>query len=101
MIITYTQPERLEDLAESIPDRVKILNEVRVTKLLKGQSGMVIGVKYAQNTKTCTALGPVILATSGYVAYLTSGSAGRALGPADNQWRALNWRRCKCIRPVS
>src|ERR1700722_5732362 len=43
MVITYAQLERLEDLSQSIPDRVKILKKARVTKLLKGESGTVTG----------------------------------------------------------
>ena len=74
MVITYAQLERLEDLAESIPDRVKILKKARVTKLVKDQSGTVTGVEYIQNGKTSTALGPVILATGGYAADFTDDS---------------------------
>ncbi|KAI0288111.1 Flavocytochrome c [Russula brevipes] len=74
MVITYAQLERLEDLAQSIPDRVKILKKARVTKLLKDESGTLTGVEYIQNGKTSTALGPVILATGGYAADFTSDS---------------------------
>ncbi|KAF8499585.1 Flavocytochrome c [Russula emetica] len=74
MVITYAQLERLEDLAQSIPDRVKILKKARVTNLLKDESGTVTGVEYVQGGKTSTALGPVILATGGYAADFTSDS---------------------------
>ena len=74
MVITYAQLERLEDLSQSIPDRVKILKKARVTKLLKDESGTVTGVEYVQGEKTSTALGPVILATGGYAADFTSDS---------------------------
>ncbi|KAH9062410.1 Flavocytochrome c [Lactarius vividus] len=81
MVITYAQLERLEDLAVSIPDRVKILKKTRVTKLIKDQSGTVTGVEYIQNGKTATALGPVILATGGYAADFTSDSLLRKYRP--------------------
>jgi succinate dehydrogenase/fumarate reductase flavoprotein subunit len=74
MVITYAQLERLEDLAQSIPDRVKILKKARVTKLLKDDSGTVTGVEYVHGGKTSTALGPVILATGGYAADFTTDS---------------------------
>ncbi|KIY71113.1 Flavocytochrome c [Cylindrobasidium torrendii FP15055 ss-10] len=67
MVITYAQMERLEDLAVSDPNRVKILKKARVTKLLK-EGDAVIGVEYTQGGKTQTLHGPVILATGGYAA---------------------------------
>ncbi|KAF9233487.1 Flavocytochrome c [Melanogaster broomeanus] len=74
MVITYAQMERLEDLAVSQPDRVKIHKKARVTRLLKDESGSVTGVEYVRNGKTETAYGPVILATGGYAADFTSDS---------------------------
>ncbi|EIW82562.1 Flavocytochrome c [Coniophora puteana RWD-64-598 SS2] len=74
MVITYAQMERLEDLSVSNPERVKIYKKARVTKLLKDESGTVIGVEYIRNGKTETADGPVILATGGYAADFTSDS---------------------------
>lgn len=74
MVITYAQLERLEDLSQSIPDRVKILKKARVTNLLKDESGTITGVEYVHSGKTSTALGPVILATGGYAADFTSDS---------------------------
>lgn len=66
--------ERLEDLAVSQPDRVKIYKKARVTRLLKDESGAVNGVEYVRNGKTETAYGPVILATGGYAADFTPDS---------------------------
>ena len=66
--------ERLEDLAVSDPDRVKILKKARVTKLIKDDSGAVIGAEYERNKKTESAYGPVILATGGYAADFTTDS---------------------------
>ncbi|KAI0258174.1 Flavocytochrome c [Gloeopeniophorella convolvens] len=74
MVITYAQLERLEDLAQSNPERVKILKKARVTKLIKDENGTVTGVEFTQNGKTTTALGPVILATGGYAADFTEDS---------------------------
>ncbi|KAJ7928539.1 Flavocytochrome c [Mycena leptocephala] len=66
MVITYAQMERLEDLAVSNPERVKIIKKARVTKLVKDDSGAVTG--------TVSADGPVILATGGYAADFTEDS---------------------------
>ncbi|KAF7375925.1 Fumarate reductase [Mycena sanguinolenta] len=74
MVITYAQMERLEDLAVSNPERVKILKKARVTKLVKDDSGAVVGVEYSHGGKTETAYGPVVLATGGYAADFTEDS---------------------------
>jgi succinate dehydrogenase/fumarate reductase flavoprotein subunit len=66
--------ERLEDLAVSQPDRVKILKKARVSKLIKDGSGGVTGVEYQRNGKTEVAYGPVVLATGGYAADFTDDS---------------------------
>ncbi|KAJ7502855.1 FAD binding domain-containing protein [Mycena galericulata] len=73
MVITYAQMERLEDLAVSDPERVKIVKKARVTKLIK-EDGTVTGVEYLHNGKTVTVHGPVILATGGYAADFTEDS---------------------------
>jgi flavocytochrome c len=74
MVITYAQMERLEDLAVSNPERVNIYKKARVTKLLKDESGAVIGVEFTKDGKTEQAYGPVILATGGYAADFTENS---------------------------
>ncbi|KAF9047371.1 fumarate reductase [Panaeolus papilionaceus] len=74
MVITYAQMERLEDLAVSNPERVKILKKARVSKLIKDESGAVIGTEYQYKGKTETAYGSVILATGGYAADFTEDS---------------------------
>jgi flavocytochrome c len=66
--------ERLEDLAVSNPERVTILKKARVSKLVKDESGAVIGVEYERSGKTETVYGPVILATGGYAADFTENS---------------------------
>ncbi|KAK7057457.1 fumarate reductase [Favolaschia claudopus] len=74
MVMTYAQMERLEDLAVSNPERVKIIKKARVTKLIKDDSGAVVGVEYSHSGKTETAHGPVVLATGGYAADFTEDS---------------------------
>ncbi|KAF8633641.1 hypothetical protein AX15_001328 [Amanita polypyramis BW_CC] len=74
MVITYAQMERLEDLAVSNSERVKILKKARVVKLLKDESSAVVGVEYVQSDKTGTIYGPVVLATGGYAADFTENS---------------------------
>ena len=66
--------ERLEDLAVSNPKRVKIIKKARVTRLIKDDTGSVVGVEYQHNGSTVTAHGPVILATGGYAADFTEDS---------------------------
>ena len=73
-VITYAQLERIEDLSVSIPERVKVLKKARVSKILKDESGGVVGVEYIHGGKTETAYGPVILATGGYAADFTEDS---------------------------
>ncbi|CAE6430457.1 unnamed protein product [Rhizoctonia solani] len=73
MVITYAQLERLEDLAVSTPDRVKILKKAKVTSLLK-EGDAVVGVAYEKDGKAEKAYGPVILATGGYAADFTEDS---------------------------
>lgn len=74
MVITYAQLERLEDLAESTPDRVKIVKKAHVTKLIK-EGDRVVGVEYTDPKGAVSkAYGPVILATGGYAADFTESS---------------------------
>lgn len=73
-VITYAQLERIEDLSISIPDRVKVIKKARVSKIIKDESGTVMGVEYTHGGKTETAYGPVILATGGYAADFTEDS---------------------------
>lgn len=73
MVITYAQLERLEDLAETTPDRVQISLKSHVTKLLT-ENGTVVGVEYVKDGKTYTEKGAVILATGGYAADFTEDS---------------------------
>nr|XP_019008521.1 fumarate reductase [Kwoniella pini CBS 10737]OCF47302.1 fumarate reductase [Kwoniella pini CBS 10737] len=73
MTITYALMEKLEDLAESSPDRVKVLKKAKVTKLLN-EGDKVVGVEYEKDGQRFTEQGPVILATGGYAADFTGDS---------------------------
>ncbi|KAG9045014.1 hypothetical protein FS837_007177 [Tulasnella sp. UAMH 9824] len=78
MVITYAQLERLEDLAESTPERVQIKKKAHVTSLLtegQGDAKKVIGVEYKDSKgELHKAYGPVVLATGGYAADFTESS---------------------------
>ncbi|GAA5978153.1 hypothetical protein JCM21900_004312, partial [Sporobolomyces salmonicolor] len=67
MTITYALMEKLEDLAEAEPGRVKIVKKANVTGLIKDGEN-VVGVDYDLQGKKHQAHGPVILATGGYAA---------------------------------
>ncbi|KAH9915155.1 fumarate reductase [Epithele typhae] len=94
MVITYAQMERLEDLAESVPDRVQIKKRARVSKLLKDEAGAVIGCEYVFNGKTETAYGPVILATGGYAADFTQDSLIKKHRPEYYNLATTNGEHC-------
>lgn len=86
--------ERLEDLAVSNPDRVKILKKARVTKLIKDDSGAVVGAEYQRNGKTESAYGPVILATGGYAADFTEDSLLKKYRPEYYNLPTTNGDHC-------
>ncbi|KAI0414913.1 FAD binding domain-containing protein [Xylaria grammica] len=67
MAITYALMQRLEELAETEPERVQIIKKARVTGLNK-EGNKITGVQYESNGETSTAEGPVVLATGGYAA---------------------------------
>ncbi|KAI0930652.1 hypothetical protein AcV5_007311 [Taiwanofungus camphoratus] len=94
MVITYAQMERLEDLSQSIPDRVQVKKKARVTKLLQDESQAVIGVEYVHNGKTETAYGPVILATGGYAADFTPDSLLKKYRPEFYELPTTNGEHC-------
>lgn len=94
MVITYAQMERLEDLSTETPDRVKIKKKARVVKLLKDESGAVIGVEYLHNGKNETAYGPVILATGGYAADFTQDSLLKKYRPEYYDLPTTNGDHC-------
>jgi succinate dehydrogenase/fumarate reductase flavoprotein subunit len=93
-VITYAQLERLEDLSVSMPDRVKIIKKARVTKLVKDESGAVIGVEYELKGKTEKALGPVVLATGGYAADFTETSLLKKYRPEYYDLPTTNGDHC-------
>ncbi|MCO5598753.1 hypothetical protein L7F22_052852 [Adiantum nelumboides] len=67
MTITYAQMEKIEELAETTPERVQIVRKARVTKLLY-ENNAVVGVEYTAGGQTHQEHGPVVLATGGYAA---------------------------------
>ncbi|KAL8304774.1 hypothetical protein RB601_007013 [Gaeumannomyces tritici] len=67
MAITYALMQRLEDLAETEPERVQIIKKARVTSLNK-EDNKVTGVTYEYNGESQVLEGPVVLATGGYAA---------------------------------
>lgn len=67
MAITYALMQRLEELAETEPERVEIIKKARVTNLNKS-GNTITGVKYEANGEELSLDGPVVLATGGYAA---------------------------------
>ncbi len=67
MEITYALMEKMEELAEKVPDRVKIIKKARVTQLLR-ENEKVVGVEYEYKGDKYKDFGPVVLATGGYAA---------------------------------
>jgi len=94
MVITYAQLERLEDLAVSDPEHVKIIKKARVTKLLTDDSGAVTGCEYTLKGKTETAYGPVILSTGGYAADFTEDSLLKKYKPEYYNLPTTNGDHC-------
>ncbi|TFK74546.1 fumarate reductase [Pluteus cervinus] len=94
MVITYAQLERLEDLSVSSPERVKIIKKARATRLVKDESGAVVGIEYVANGKTETAYGPVILATGGYAADFTEDSLLKKYRPEYVHLPTTNGDHC-------
>lgn len=74
MTITYALMEKLEDLAQEQPDRVRIIKKADVKKLIK-EGEVVVGVEYAAaDGSVGKEYGPVILSTGGYAADFTNSS---------------------------
>lgn len=73
MAITYALMQRLEELAEKEPHRVKIIKKAKVTKI-NNEGNVVTGVDFEFEGKTHTENGPVVLATGGYAADFTEDS---------------------------
>ncbi|OCB85175.1 fumarate reductase [Sanghuangporus baumii] len=94
MVITYAQMERLEDLAQSAPERVQIRKKAKVTQLLKDDSGSVVGVEYEADGKKEEAYGPVVLATGGYAADFTNDSLLKKFRPELWDLPTTNGEHC-------
>jgi flavocytochrome c len=73
MAITYALMQRLEELAETEPERVQIIKKARVTSLNK-DGNTITGVTYELGGESASLDGPVVLATGGYAADFTETS---------------------------
>ncbi|EGD89336.1 hypothetical protein H112_02954 [Trichophyton rubrum D6] len=73
MAITYALMQRLEELTEKDPERMKVLKKARVVAVNK-EGNQVTGVTYEYNGQTHTEEGVVVLATGGYAADFTETS---------------------------
>ncbi|KAI5801514.1 flavocytochrome c [Peziza echinospora] len=73
MAITYALMQRLEELAETEPERVQIIKKANVKSINK-EGNKVTGLNYEFEGKMFTENGPVILATGGYAADFTETS---------------------------
>ncbi|KAI0008157.1 flavocytochrome c [Xylariaceae sp. FL0662B] len=67
MAITYALMQRLEELAETEPERVQIIKKARATSL-NTEGNKVTGVSYDADGESSSLDGPVVLATGGYAA---------------------------------
>merc|ERR1719171_3055032 len=67
MTITYALMEKIEEMADEQPDKVKLLMKTKVEKLLKDSAGNVCGVECTTaDGKKIQEHGPVIIATGGF-----------------------------------
>eukprot|EP01125_Pyxidicula_operculata_P001453 TRINITY_DN11335_c0_g1_i1.p1 TRINITY_DN11335_c0_g1~~TRINITY_DN11335_c0_g1_i1.p1 ORF type:complete len:642 (+),score=203.05 TRINITY_DN11335_c0_g1_i1:42-1967(+) len=94
MTITYALMDKLEKLAVSEPENVKILVKARVTKLLTDSSNNVTGCEYVYEGKTYTENGPVVLCTGGYAADFTPGGLLDEFRPEWKHLPTTNGEHC-------
>jgi flavocytochrome c len=85
MSITYGLMEKLDEIAETQPDRAKVVNKATVLKLLT-TNNEVSGVVFEKNGKTFEEHGPVILCTGGFGADFSNDSL---LAQVQQEWRGL------------
>ncbi|GAA5886825.1 hypothetical protein JCM16303_005719 [Sporobolomyces ruberrimus] len=67
MTITVALMDKLEEISEREPERVKIVKKANVQELIR-DGDKVVGVEYEYQGKRHKAYGPVVLATGGYAA---------------------------------
>ncbi|GAA5828937.1 hypothetical protein JCM3766R1_003875 [Sporobolomyces carnicolor] len=67
MTITVALMDKLEEISEREPERVKIVKTATMQKLIK-EGDKVVGVEYEYQGKQHKSYGPVVLATGGYAA---------------------------------
>eukprot|EP01083_Nonionella_stella_P012197 34604_1 len=67
MTITYCLMQAYEKICKSAPARARLLNKSRVTRLITGPDGTVVGCEYARaDGTTAREYGPVLLSTGGF-----------------------------------
>lgn len=93
MTITMALLEALEEEEQKDSTRCKIINEARVTKLLRGPQG-VYGVEYVKGGQTITAHGGVIIASGGYAADYTENSLLKKYRPDLMSFPTTNGEHC-------
>ena len=75
-MITYQLMEDLDKLAETHPNRARVINKATVTKLVQDPStGAVLGCEYTTGGQTFTEYGPVIISTGGFGADFSGSGA--------------------------
>jgi len=94
MTITYALMEKLEDLAESTPDRVKIAMKSRMTKILKDGKGNINGIEYELDGKKQQVFGAVVIATGGYGADYEKDSILQQYRPDLSSFPTTNGDHC-------
>lgn len=94
MTITMALLEALEDMEKAHPQRCKLVNEARVSKLLTDASGAVVGVEYVKGGQVQQAHGPVIIATGGYAADYTDTSLLKKYRPDLVPFPTTNGEHC-------
>ena len=74
MTITYALMERIEDISKASPNKAKVINRAKATRLLTDPSNpnRVIGVEYEVKGKKHTQMGVVVITTGGYGADFSS-----------------------------
>lgn len=84
MMITYSLISALEDIAAAEPSRARVMNKAKVTKLLKDDSGSVVGVEFTHGGQVHTEHGSVVISTGGFGADFSDDSL---LASVQTAWR--------------
>lgn len=91
--------EDLDKLAETHPNRARVINKATVTKLVQDPStGAVLGCEYTKGGQTFTEYGPVIISTGGFGADFSDQSL---LSTVERKWRDLEaWKNGVPLPPL-